>query len=617
MSLANPKMISAPILRLCLAIAALPCAACFDASPLTEPDGGAPPRPESQDEAGPPPAEEPMDAGPGRDASVATPAGHDASPASHDASTDAGSEETTRHASCQEPLPALLPPSPGGLTDPPDAGSDELTCPPDILRSCSPEQPCPAKGDVCLHPTLGTAGVCEPHGSEASVFLSSAEGACLRTVSADTKRALCCAEVRGVDCREFGSAVVEPPSVPGQLCRVHEDCEAGLLCVTDSYDSWGKGWGRCLCPGVSADRVVNHRACTADGSPWAWGEPPLWLTASCTPALSAGWVVEKVAEGVDSPNFVAAIDASSRLHVLHLHPEGAQHLVRDAAGWTSELFTDLSELSLTAADLVVDGSGALHIANGAPYGSAPSYATNAGGSWLFEDLPSELGAYMVSLSLVAGQPLKYSFLTDYDGFFVGERGPEGWAAHLVSAEQIRSFTAVDASGTLGWVLFMQDGRVLWRHDEHSDPQLVLSAGSGSNAVLTRGGDLLVPYLPRDSGSVRLARVHGSEVSEREIWKLSDARFDLNGAINVSVALDANDRAFVVHGTPEGLVLESEGEAGFELTLLVPELESSAHTMTAPRLFIDGHGEPHILYWLDANTANRELRHVFRGSCATP
>jgi hypothetical protein len=387
--------------------------------------------------------------------------------------------------------------------------------------------------------------------------------------------------------------------------------------MRSSFASWDEGWGRCLCPGVSPDRVIDHRACASDGSPWAWGEPPLLLTQRCAPALAEGWVVEKIAASVYSPNFVAALDHGGRLHVMHLDPEGVQHLVREPEGWTSELITELSELSFMPGDLAIDEAGALHIANGSPYGYAPSYASNASGSWLVEDLPAELGAHQVDLRVAAQGALQYSYLTDYDGLFRATYGPEGWTTKLVTGEQIRSFAALELLGKLGWLLYMQDERVLWLDAEGGEPRLVLAAGSDSSVAATRDGDLLVPYVPRGTGSVHLARVHGGELSDEQVWKLSDGRYDLDGALGVSVAVDGADRALLVHGTPEGLALETRDETGFHLTLLVPELESSAHTMTPPRLLVDPEGAAHILYWLDADTANHEIRHVFRGSCPEP
>jgi hypothetical protein len=41
---------------------------------------------------------------------------------------------------------------------------------------------------------------------------------------------------------------VEEPGVPGQVCALHEDCEAGLVCS----DHAGSGYGICACPGIGS-----------------------------------------------------------------------------------------------------------------------------------------------------------------------------------------------------------------------------------------------------------------------------------------------------------------------------------------------------------------------------
>lgn len=208
--------------------------------------------------------------------------------------------EVVQHASCQAPLPDPLPALPhvkfAGDT-PTFALWQALACDdPEVAGAptCSQDSDC--AGENCVDFT-GSAGVC----SYADIdiwcdgegeVMGSTDGACWICLEPFEHARACCDDPNGgFDCRSW--PFTDTPGIVGQVCAVHEDCQAGLVCSDPKWYSVTKpngqpcsedadcdegvcdelfnqcgteepkfaGYGICACPGTDSMEIVPGDAC--------------------------------------------------------------------------------------------------------------------------------------------------------------------------------------------------------------------------------------------------------------------------------------------------------------------------------------------------------------------
>lgn len=159
------------------------------------------------------------------------------------------------HPACMNPFPDPAPALPA-VNVAPDGSPlfskwQDLTCADPSVQaeqSCSDDSECESNNCVKLG---GAEGVC----SYADIDIwcdgegevtGTSTGTCWICMPIEAHARACCDGIEGFDCRTW--PFVEEPGIPGQVCALHEDCEAGLVCS----ETAGTGYGICACPGIGA-----------------------------------------------------------------------------------------------------------------------------------------------------------------------------------------------------------------------------------------------------------------------------------------------------------------------------------------------------------------------------
>jgi hypothetical protein len=515
-------------------------------------------------------------------------------------------ELPAKHASCELAPPAHLPLSPGEIV-PPKEPLQGAGCEPDLpaAKACDESTPCSDLTDVCVHPELGSAGVCVADGwwPEFAVTLSYAGGACVKVVNDDERQRLCCAHVPGVDCR--ARTLGDGQSAPGELCRLHGDCQAGLQCTSPEDVRWLRGWGRCLCPGVAAELVGNHPDCESPADRLPWGSEPGPLVQPCMPGESDGWVVERVASGLASEAFGVAVDAQSKLHLALENPDLTYYRLEAGAAASEPVATSPGPEPAAQIALIADDAGAVHVlaAPGKESEASPLYAQRANGSWNSRSLGTPVRA--LSLFWAADHTPHLGAALPGSGNIVDlsladEALPAALIAEDVSAVELAHAGVGDQESFL-YGDFVDLRRVNVRSAQVSDLD---SFTSGLVAVTAHSGDLLAAYEAGSDDTLHLLRMHGADAPEREEVWTSDFVHYLPEASLPSLAVDSQDRVSLAHRAPEGVMLRTSSETGWQV---IPVAKQAAR----PRLVIDGNDEAHVFYVVAG-----ELRHAHRGACPT-
>jgi hypothetical protein len=516
-------------------------------------------------------------------------------------------EQAARHASCTQGMPASLPLSPGEIV-PPRASPDSAACEPGLppARPCDEQTPCPEQSDVCVYPELGSSGLCVQSGwaPEYAVTLSYAGGACAKVVNGDQKQRLCCDEVPGVDCRK--RTLGDGQSAPGEMCRLHSDCESGLLCVSPEDVRWLRGWGRCLCPGVPVDRIANHPDCESPGDRRPWGAEPAALAAACVAGTSEGWVVERLASGLTRQAFGVVMDDADALHFA-LERVQLSYLRVDALGSVTEPVAALPEPGFTSApeqiDIMLDAEGAVHVLDAVRDLEGPLYAHKLDGKWVSQRLGKPVRAFSLfmasdhtpHLGLAWSDESAVRDLPLRDDAGIGALVIDGVipfeVVHAGAGDQ-ESFVYLDVSDLQ---------RLLVGSSEVSPVDTLAQHLSASTST---AGDLLLAYEADYDNTLRLARLRGSEPAQPEDLWTPDAKHYVDDSAFPSMAVDPRDRVHIAHRAPEGLLLRVQDEGSWQVTHVAQEA-------ARPRLLIDSLGEAHVFY-----VAAGELRHAHRGTCST-
>jgi hypothetical protein len=533
-------------------------------------------------------------------------ASFDAAPVS-----DAGADAAVGHEACASALPLVLPVAPGERATP-MRGFDPAQCrSAEAPVACDRDLACPSPVD-CDSADLSSRGLCLSESDCVSgVPVGHAAGACVSCVSQPDRLAACCAATPGFDCRSFPLAPMVRRSSPGELCSLHGDCEPGLLCGAPASEPWGAGMGRCMCPGVSPEHVENRPECSTPSAPAAWGEPARPLAAACTPGIAKGWVVERVNDQASS--FRAAIGPDGTLHVLHALDE-LWHSVRTSAGWQAEQIAhggidSHDEAPAAQLALRIDAQGHVHgLVTNHAFGNAPTYVSNASGSFASEPVGDTLGASAPAIAIDADGALHLGYEDDNDYNLHYVTGTSGsFHEGLLSTSYASSMELLFVNEVLTWVYAGNNAaiQVAVQADGALEAQQI-ETGTPLRAA-TWGDELRVVFShERTQGTrVGLVRVKDGNAASELVWAQDDSRHAVLGAAP-SLAIDDQGNTLIVHASPEGLMLARSQAAGFASERIAAEA-------VAADLLLDAAGEPHVLYTVPL-WGGWELRHAFRGSC---
>ncbi len=517
-----------------------------------------------------------------------------------DAGTPSLPPVPAQHAACLLPMPPAgeLPASPtaaDAISQPPATVDCANAAP---VFECDDDLGCPFVGS-CLKPERGARGICVKSGG---VSLGHASGACVTWVAPEFKAAACCAGVTGLDCRAWPIADGARAGVPGELCQLHDDCEPGLLCGSTSDARWGKGWGRCVCPGVDAASLFAEIGCESPSSPNPWGNPDEKLPATCVPAKTPGWVIEVAAEEALG-HFAVAADGQGQLHMISTSFE-TLHSVRSTSGWTSEAIDD-AWFSYVA--MAVDSAGHAHLIGGAINGSQATYGTNASGTWTLEVIGGSEGAGPPQIVIDKANVPHVSY---YDEAVVDlrylTRQAGTWKEYLVTRERSFQQAMLYVNDTLTWV-HGDDYYNLFRvtRNGESFPRSPLTNGMDVSVASTKAGDLLLAF-QSDSTRAQLivARVTSDKLTEQVVWSQDNPRFEGFSVVLPALAISNNDQPWIAHSAPEGILLQTYENKKWSAIQI-------ADKRAQPKLVVDSEGEPHVFYqdWYG-------IRHAFRGTCPT-